>query len=242
MTRNLILTSDWVSQLLGDWSSDPSNIFTILFRIALAIIFAGVIGVERARKRHSAGFRTYMLVCLGATIVMILNDFLFQTHQTGDIARLGAQVVSGIGFLGAGTILVTSGSKIKGLTTAAGLWTAACMGLAIGAGFYTLAIVAGLLIFAILSIMPGVESFLRKKSRYFQIYVELESRKNLKDLVNLLRSLDFKINSIEKNPAYIESGLSVYSLMLTTSKNFNHKVLIEDISKLEYVNYCEELN
>ena len=90
--------------------------------------------------------------------------------------------------------------------------------------------------------MPGVESFLRKKSRYFQIYVELESRKNLKDLVNLLRSLDFKINSIEKNPAYIESGLSVYSLMLTTSKNFNHKVLIEDISKLEYVNYCEELN
>lgn len=173
---------------------------------------------------------------------MILNDFLFQTHQTGDIARLGAQVVSGIGFLGAGTILVTSGSKIKGLTTAAGLWTAACMGLAIGAGFYTLAIVAGLLIFAILSIMPGVESFLRKKSRYFQIYVELESRKNLKDLVNLLRSLDFKINSIEKNPAYIESGLSVYSLMLTTSKNFNHKVLIEDISKLEYVNYCEELN
>ena len=237
-----ILTNDWVTKIIGEWADDPTNIFAILFRITLAIIFAGAIGVERAKKRHSAGFRTYMLVCLGATMVMILNDYLFYTHQTGDIARLGAQVISGVGFLGAGTILVTSGSRIKGLTTAAGLWTSACMGLAIGAGFYTLAIVAGLLIFVILSLMPKVESYLRRRSKFLQIYVELETRKNLKDLINLLREQEFKVISIEKNPAFIESGLSVYSIMLSTQKNINHRELINDLQNLEYVNCVDELN
>ena len=127
---------------------DVTNILTICVRILAAIICGGILGLERERKKHAAGFRTYILVCLGSAVVMMLNDFL--TIKSGsDAARLGAQVISGIGFLGAGTILITSKNRIKGLTTAAGLWTSACTGLAIGAGFYTLAFIASILIFGI---------------------------------------------------------------------------------------------
>ena len=135
----MILTYyDPIIKLFGDslkFLSDVSNVWTILIRMLLAIICAGSIGVERSRKRQAAGLRTYILVCLGAALVMMLSDFLVMNNPSSDAGRLGAQVISGIGFLGAGTILITSKNKIKGLTTAAGLWAAACTGLAIGAGF-----------------------------------------------------------------------------------------------------------
>lgn len=238
----LMGNGDWIANLIGDWSSDVTNPFTICLRVCLTIICSGIIGVERARKRHAAGFRTYMLVCLGAAIVMMVNDFLFQKSGSGDSARLGAQVISGIGFLGAGTILVTSRNQIKGLTTAAGLWSAACMGLAIGAGFYTLALIAVFAIWIILAVMSNMESALRRKTRFFELYVELGCRQNLKDLVNYLRQNDVRIDAIEKNPAYIDSGLSVYSIMLTTKEATVHDEFIEKISALDYVNFCDELS
>jgi len=123
------------------------NIFTVLFRLFLAVLCGGILGFERATKHHAAGFRTYILVCLGSTIAMLTNEFLTLSTNTGDPARLGAQVISGIGFLGAGTILITSRNQIKGLTTAAGLWGCACLGLSIGVGFYTVAIFGALFIF-----------------------------------------------------------------------------------------------
>ena len=136
---------DPISQLLGNWSFDI-NIWSILLRLVLAVLFGGAIGVERATKRHAAGFRTYILVCVGATLAMLVNQYTVVTFDSGDATRLGAQVISGIGFLGAGSILITSRSQVRGLTTAAGLWASACVGLAIGAGFYTAAVVTGLLI------------------------------------------------------------------------------------------------
>ena len=103
-------------------------------KMALALICGGVLGIERGRKKRPAGFRTYMLVCLGATLVMMTNEHICHAYGTGDMARMGAQVVNGIGFLGAGTIITTGHNRVKGLTTAAGLWAAACIGLAIGSG------------------------------------------------------------------------------------------------------------
>lgn len=225
-----------------DWLNDVSNIWTIIIRILLALICAGCIGIERTRKRQAAGLRTHILVCLGAAVVMMLSQFLVLKNPDADAGRLGAQVISGIGFLGAGTILVTSKSRIKGLTTAAGLWAAACMGLAIGAGFYTLGIIASFAIVVILTILPKLELLFRRKTQYFELHVELNERSNLKDLVNFLRSINVQISSIEKNPAYIQSGLSVYTMTLNSKEKRDHDTFIETIKNLSYVNYCEEIN
>ena len=223
------------------WLCDVSNIWTILIRLLLAVLCAGSIGVERSRKRQAAGLRTYIIVCLGAAVIMMLSDFLILNHPDSDAGRLGAQVISGIGFLGAGTILVTSKNRIKGLTTAAGLWASACMGLTIGAGFYTLGIIGSASILIVLTILPKIELIFRRKTQYFELHVELDSRTNLKDLVNFLRSINVQISSIEKNPAYIQSGLSVYTLTLNSKEKRDHDTFIQTINNLKYVNHCEEL-
>ena len=108
----------------------------VALRILAAVIIGGFVGLERGMKNRPAGLRTYMLVCVGSCLIMLTNQYIYQCYGTGDPVRMGAQVVSGIGFLGAGTIVVTRRNQIKGLTTAAGLWTAAGVGLALGIGFY----------------------------------------------------------------------------------------------------------
>lgn len=238
------MSFDPIISLFGkqlEWLADITNIWTILIRLLLAILCAGSIGVERSRKRQAAGLRTYVLVCVGAAVVMMLSDFLILNNPGSDAGRLGAQVVSGIGFLGAGTILVTSKNRIKGLTTAAGLWAAACIGLTIGAGFYTLGIIGSVIILIVLTILPFIEQAFRRKTQYFELHVELDDRSNLKDLVNFLRSINVQITSIEKNPAYIQSGLSVYTMVLNSEEKRDHDTFIETINNLKYVNHCEEL-
>lgn len=113
------------------------NWISITVRLLLALICGGILGIEREKKRRPAGLRTYMLVCVGAAFVMITNEYMSFKYEGVDPSRMGAQVISGIGFLGAGTIIVTGRNRVKGLTTAAGLWAAACIGLAAGAGFYS---------------------------------------------------------------------------------------------------------
>ena len=119
------------------------TLLSVILRVLVAAILSGIIGLERGMKNRPAGLRTYMLVCVGSCLIMLTNQYLFQVSGAGDPMRLGAQVVSGIGFLGAGTIIVTKHNQIKGLTTAAGLWASAGVGLALGVGFYEAAIVAG---------------------------------------------------------------------------------------------------
>lgn len=220
------------------------NIGTVLFRLVLAVICGGVIGFERAKKHQAAGFRTYILVCLGSAIAMLTNEFISRATNMGDGARLGAQVISGIGFLGAGTILVTSRNQIRGLTTAAGLWACACLGLSIGIGFYTLAIFGTIVISIVLAILPKIESTFNRKSTYFEIHIEFQTRENLKQFVNLIRQMNFRVISIEHNPAYSASGLSVYTIALKVQekkKKINHQEYLDIFSKLDYVNFVEEI-
>ena len=148
------------------------NTGAVLLRLVLAMLFGGMIGLERGRKGRAAGFRTYMLVCLGAALTMLLSQYEYYmiTHDWAelaaeiglrtDVSRFGAQVVNGIGFLGAGTIIVTGHQEVKGLTTAAGLWASACMGLAIGAGFYECVILGFLLIFLSIRLLPYFENWI----------------------------------------------------------------------------------
>ena len=221
------------------------NVVTIMIRLLAAIICGGLLGVERAIKHHAAGFRTYIIVCLGATIAMLTNEFINQSVGNGDAARLGAQVISGIGFLGAGTIIVTSRNTIRGLTTAAGLWGCGCLGLAIGVGFYTLAILGTLILSIVFAILPTIEKVFTTRSRYFEIHIEFDTRENLKQFVAFARGNNFQISSIENNAAYSSSGLSVYSIILKNlshNKPKTHKEILLTFAALPYVNFVEEIN
>lgn len=238
---------DPIVKLLGDWLGDIENVWTILIRLILAVIFAGIIGIERASKRHAAGFRTYILVCLGATLAMITNEFISLSNPgSSDASRLGAQVISGIGFLGAGTILVTSKNQIRGLTTAAGLWACACMGLAIGIGFYTLALGGLVVIILSLTVFPVIEGYFTERTKSFEIHIEFSSRTDLKEFIQYARGNNLKVKSIEHNPAYSSTGISAYTIILETLKEKgvkakNHIQIIDEIRNLEFVNYVEEL-
>ena len=176
------------------------NIVSMMLRIILALLMGGLIGMERERKRRPAGFRTYMLVALGAALTVMLSQYLDYMINNPwaeisasigvktDASRFGAQVINGVGFLGAGTIIVTGRQEVKGLTTAAGLWASACMGLAIGAGFYECMIVGFILIFLCMRILPLIENAVMAKARNMNIYVEMDSVENVGAIVSLIKS------------------------------------------------------
>ena len=235
---------DPIVKLLGDdflWLSEIS-IGSIIVRLLLVIIFSGIIGIERASKRQEAGLRTFVLVCLGATIAMLTNQFIFEAFNTGDVGRIAAQVVSGIGFLGAGSILITSRNQIKGLTTAACLWACACMGISIGVGFYTLALIGFILAIIILFFLAPIEKRFTKYSRTHRFHIELEARTDLKALVTYLRALEIKIESIERNAAYANSGLSVYTMSVKNNRVVEiNDEFFNNIKQLPYVNFVEEI-
>lgn len=214
------------------------TIWSILVRFVLVVLCAGACGLERARRRHAAGLRTYILVCLGSMIVIFTNQYIYEVFETGDVARLGAQVISGIGFLGAGTILVTSRSQIKGLTTAAGLWVSACIGLAIGIGFYTVAIVGTIFAFIAFTLLPKLEILFTKGSNTIEVHIELYNRESLKDFIDYVRAKGGKINLVDYNVSYAKSGLSVYTInMVSWVKDTS--IAVKEINELAYVNFAE---
>lgn len=235
-------TIDPISKLLGDWMANIT-IPSIIIRLVLACLFGGIVGIERSTKKHAAGLRTYILVCLGSTLAMLTNQFIYDSFGGVDASRIGAQVVNGIGFLGAGTIIITSRNRIKGLTTAAGIWSCACVGLCIGIGFYTAALAGFVIIFLSILLLPKLENCFTKYAKRHELHIELETRQDLKLLVNYLREKSVQINAIEKNAAYASSGLSVYTINISISKDKNQKLdfTIDMIKELEYVNYVEEI-
>ncbi len=146
-------------------------------RLLLSVALGGLIGFEREHTNRPAGFRTHILVCVGSALVMVTSEFIFDKY-TGlagiDPTRLGAQVVSGIGFLGAGTI-IRDGVTVRGLTTAASLWAVSCVGLAVGAGFFSGAVIATIFIYLILISLKSAERRFTRKSRYRTFIVEADS-------------------------------------------------------------------
>lgn len=234
---------DPIAKLVGEWLSGI-NVLSIAIRILLAALFGGIIGIERTTKKHAAGLRTYILVAIGSCMVMLTNIFIVETYGAGDIGRMGAQVISGIGFLGAGTIIITSRSRIKGLTTAAALWASAAMGLALGVGFYTLAAIGFFIIFIVLTFLPVIENYFSKHTSNYEIHIEFEKSENLREFIKYVRERNLKIKALEKNMAYESSGLSVYTIYLSHEREFkiqSHSDVIEDIRSLDYVHYVEEI-
>ncbi len=174
------------------------NIISIILRLLLATICGGILGAERGRKKRPAGFRTHILVCIGAALIMITSQYMSDIlHMEGDASRMGAQVISGIGFLGAGTIMVVGKNQVKGLTTAAGLWACACMGLAIGIGFYEGAIISCIFLYAVVTVLHRLDVYSRTHTKILDIYVELEEIVGVNNFMNVVRSDGTKISNVE---------------------------------------------
>ena len=159
------------------------NAAGVALRFVLALLCGGIIGLERESKRRSAGFRTHTLVCIGATLTTLVGLYLYKSGLSTDPTRLGAQVISGMGFLGAGTIIVTARRQVKGLTTAAGLWTSAIIGLAIGAGYYEAALIGVAIVLLAALVLSKLEYFIMASAKRMNIYVEFNSPGMLDRLV-----------------------------------------------------------
>lgn len=172
------------------------NIVTVIIRLALAMIVGGVIGIERGKQGRAAGMRTHTLVCLGATLASMLGYYSMSQGFTGDPMRVAAQVISGIGFLGVGTILIKGRFQITGLTTAAGLWTAGAIGLALGAGFYEGALITFILAVVTVTVVHKLEYRLNKKYSRFGIYVEIRSDEDVRRTIDFMNE-KFKVTDVQ---------------------------------------------
>ena len=236
---------DPLTELFGAWAGTLS-VGAILLRIGISLLFSSIIGCERSGKRHAAGLRTFIIVSLGGTVATLFDMHLIRMVG-GGFPFLSAAVVVGVAILSSNSILFSSKNQIKGLTTAAGLWTNALLGMALGAGLYTVAIIAFVALVSCLSLFPTFERYLKNRSNHFEIHLELESKTQLADFITTIRNLGLYIDDIEANPAYLNSGLSVYTISLTIvsdelKKYKTHAEIIEALSTIEYVSHIEEMH
>ena len=218
------------------------NIYSISIRLLLAVILGGIIGLERGATRHPAGFRTHILVCIGAALAMLTNQFIYDTFSTVvDPARMGAQVITGVGFLGVGTILVTANKKIKGLTTAAGLWASACLGLAAGIGFYDGAMLGGIAVFVSLALLPKVENIFYLRSGVINIYVEVTDFEAFKAFMESLVTNSITVIETDlSQPNPLTPGGIAFALSLKLPRGKRAPEIIEILSEPSEVTYIEE--
>ena len=236
--------SDPIASLLGAWSVGLT-LGSVLLRVVLSCVLATVIGCERSTKRHSAGLRTFLLIALAATAAMALDEFLNAGRQT-PFYLLSAAMIVATGMICVNSLVFNAKNKIKGLTTAAALLGCGLIGLCIGAGAYTVGIVAFLVMLPSLASLTRFETYLKNRSNHFEIHLELKNASFLQDFVTVIRQLGLTIDDIEANPAYAGSGLSVYSVALSIRndelrKYKTHTEIIEALKSLEYISYIEEM-
>lgn len=225
-------------------------LYEIILRIVMAIIIGGVIGYERGHQNRPAGFRTHILVCLGATIVSMIQDQLrvnilkytilhpevAQVLKT-DLGRIGAQVVSGIGFLGAGTIMRDKGI-IGGLTTAASIWATGCLGLSIGWGFYYLAIPAGIGIIIVLVTLKKLERYWIENKHIMKIDIQYNKEYSYSDILiknyNIFKEMNVRIKDVTKS---IEENKISYTLIV--AKQMEAVDVLLELSKYEHISQVQ---
>ncbi len=208
----------------------------VSLRVALALLCGGAIGIERAEKRRPAGFRTHILICLGAAIAAMTSEHLFlNMHYYLDVARMGSGVVSGIGFIGAGTIMVTRRQRVKGLTTAAGLWVVAIVGLCCGFGFYEGAVYTSMLVLIAEVFFSKLEYRLLRRTKEIALYAEYTKPSSLEDIVSRCHNLGVKIVDLEITKKRDESGNAAALLALLSRQGAGREEIIRELSSVEGV-------
>ena len=211
-------------------------------RIFCAVLLGGLMGLERGLKNRPAGMRTYMLVCLGSCLIMLTNQYIYQMFGAGDPVRMGAQVISGIGFLGAGTIIVTRRNQIKGLTTAAGLWTSAGVGLAMGIGFYEAAFAGALAVFFVMTLLQAMDNRMHRKAKSVDFYLELDAKHSLGDIMRRAQELELDVTNIQReHDAISDTGTRSYVVAFKCKKRLPITDILAKVQSIEGVVYTEEL-
>lgn len=218
--------------------------FEIIFKLAMACILGGVIGLERESLNRPAGFRTYTLVCVGSALAMVVSiDMYTQFYRTvnADPGRIAAQVVSGIGFLGAGTIM-KEGATVRGLTTAAGLWVVACIGLAVGAGMYIPAIATTAIILFVLIYFFKFEERFTGMRLYKGIVLVVEDQPGQVGIIgSILGDLGVLIKEIDLNRLDTEDQLEV-ELLLQLPNEVTITEVIEKLAAVNGLHHIDRLN
>lgn len=225
--------ADFLQSLMGD------NFSIIVVRLLIALVLSGIIGFEREWNNHSAGFRTHILVGVGSCLMMLLSLYGFlhflETYDNVrfDPARIPSYVISGIGFLGAGTIIVYGGT-IRGLTTAASIWAVAGVGLVVGAGMYGPAIVATLIILISLVLLNNLENIFHSKKKHVQIQIVAQDTLKMSELMEIIEVHGVKIENVEVEK--MERNLRKLYIKINNMQNNELLVLFEAITKLDSVN------
>lgn len=218
------------------------NLWSVLIRMSVAMLCGGMIGVEREFKRRPAGFRTHILICMGAAATTMTSQYLYLNMQMfTDMARLGAQVIAGMGFIGAGTIIVTKQRQVKGLTTAAGLWTCAIIGLTAGAGYYEAAGLATLLILLAEVAFSKIEYYILATARTMNVFMEYGDAEALDSVLKMIKATDIIMLDLEITKTGHSSGHSTAILSLQTTRRTNHEELLTEIARTEGILSVEEL-
>ena len=236
---------DIIAELLGEWCRG-FNVWGIVFKVAIVVIMSAIVGCERATKRHAAGLRTFMLVSLISMLAAAVDGYMIGVLGANFSFAIGATII-GLAVVSSNTILYSSKSQLKGLTTSVALWGMCLISILIGLDLYTAALIAFAAFMLCLTGFMNPEYALKRRSNHFEIHLELTSKNSLQDFIAAVRKLGLKIDDIELNTAYMNSGLYVYSIAMTIvsgkfKKAVRHDDIIAAISALEYVNFCEELD
>ena len=220
------------------------SVYEIIFKLALACVLGALIGLERESLNRPAGLRTYTLVCVGSALAMIVSiDIYMQYYQTvnADPGRIAAQVISGIGFLGAGTIM-REGASVRGLTTAAGLWVVACIGLAVGAGLYIPAVATTILILFVLIYFIRFEQFFTGLREYKGLVMVVEDRPGqVGNIGSILGDMGVLIKNIQLNHMENEDNLEV-ELLVELPSGMKISDVIEELSTMKELKSIDRLN
>ncbi len=229
------------------------NLWSMMLRVFLAMLMGGVIGLDREKKGRPAGFRTYMLVSMGAAATAILSQYLDLMLSTlwaedfaavgnrTDVVRLSAQVISGVGFIGTGTIMVTARHEVKGLTTASCLWASACMGLAIGAGFYECMVIGFILILLSIRVLPRLERWIVERARNMNIFVETDSAEHLSQIIRTMKDAGLTLFEMEIDRGDTGAGSLRGNFSVRLGAHQQHTQVLAKLSTLEGVLAVEEV-
>jgi putative Mg2+ transporter-C (MgtC) family protein len=238
--------TDPIAELLGPWAADIT-IGSIVLRLLLSLTLGAIIGWERSNKRHSAGLRTFMLAFLIGSLASLLDSYVFAESGKSSLYILSGATIIGASVIAVHSVFYSSRNQIKGLTMAVGLVGTGVIGLTVGCGLYFMTAVAFVFLLVSLSVFPSLEVFLKNRSNHFEIHLELTDSHYLQNFVTTIRRLGLIIDEIELNPAYANSGLSVYTISISISsaelkKYKTHEEIIQALQTLDYVYHIEEMN
>jgi len=223
------------------------NFITIICRMLLAIFAGGIIGMDRGIKNEAAGLRPHILVALGTTIIMMTNIYLYELFADANIdpGRMGSYVISGIGFIGAGTILVTNVNRVQGLATAASIWCAAALGLAIGSGFYAAAVAGVVLIAGIIILLRPLKRYIQKKLEDTELSFIVFSKSGFNHFLDYINAKEIEVSSLnieqESSGTQADQGI-IFTITLDIGKKIDRQDFVDHLKALDGIENIVEIN